>query len=77
MVSKKDGGVRFINLATRLNGVSIRDTLLLGGYEAFSEEFSGYVILTGIDLFSGYDHCPFYMLSRDITAFSTLLGVLR
>ena len=77
MVSKKDGGVRFINLATRLNGVSIRDTLLPGGYKAFSEEFSGYIILTGIDLISGYDYYPLYMLSKDMIAFFTPLGVLR
>jgi hypothetical protein len=77
IVSKKDGGVRFINLVTRLNGVSIKDTLLLGGYKAFSEEFSSYIILTGIDLFSGYDYCPLYILSKDMIAFFIPLGVLR
>ena len=77
VVAKKDGNVRLINSATRLNGVTIRDALLLRGCDEFAESFANCQILSGLDLLSGYDHCALAPASRDLTAFSTPLGVLR
>ena len=77
MVSKKDGSVRIINSVTRLNKVTIKDTLLLGGCDEFSKAFASCQIIIGVDLFSRYDHYILAVRSRDLTAFATLFGVLR
>lgn len=77
MVSKKDSSVRIINLVTRLNRVTIRDTLLLGGYDEFFKTFTSYQIITGVDLFSRYNHYILAVRSKDLTAFATLFRVLK
>jgi hypothetical protein len=45
--------------------------------EEFSERFSGYPVVSLVDLFSGYDQCTLDPISRDITAFHTPLGLMR
>jgi hypothetical protein len=45
--------------------------------DELSEEFSGMVITSLIDLFSGYDQLPLEKSSRDLTAFHTPIGLLR
>lgn len=77
MVSKKDGGVRLINNATRMNKVSLRDAFSPPGCEEIAEEFSMCKLITFMDLFSGYDQVTLHEESRDITAFLTPLGLFR
>ena len=55
VVAKKDGSVRLINSATRLNGVTIRDALLPKGSDEFAEPYADCKIMSGLDMFSGYD----------------------
>ena len=45
---------RLINLAQKINGVSIRDASLPPAVEEFSERFAGYPVVSLVDLFSGY-----------------------
>ena len=52
-----------------LNKVLIKDANLLPSADKFSEDFSGMVITSVIDLFSGYDQVLLDPASRDIIAF--------
>jgi hypothetical protein len=45
--------------------------------DEFSEDFAGYPILSAIDYFSGYYQIPLDKSSRDLTAFLSLLGLVR
>ena len=45
--------------------------------EEFSERFAGYLVVSLVDLFSGYDQCTLDPAARDITAFHTPLGLMR
>ena len=45
--------------------------------EEISERFAGYPVVSLVDLFSRYDQCTLDPASRDITAFHTLLGLMR
>lgn len=77
LVQKKDGGLRLINNATRFNGVTTRDAFIPPGAEDLTEEYGMCKILSLLDLFSGYDQVPLDPRSRDITTFSTPIGLLR
>mgnify|MGYP001954915308 CR=1 FL=1 len=77
LVKKKDGGLRLINDAQRINGVTLRDAFAPPGCEEFSEDFSGCKILSLLDLFSGYDQIGLDEKSRDLTTFSTPIGLFR
>lgn len=77
VVEKKDGGLRLINSATKLNAVTIRDAFLPRSCDEFAEEFAMCKILSVIDFFSGYDQVPLSPFSRALTAFSTPLGILQ
>ena len=68
---------RLINSAQKINAVSIRGASLPPAVEEFSERFAGYLVVSLVDLFSGYDQCTFDPASRDITAFHTPLGLMR
>ena len=68
---------RLINLAQKINAVSIRDASLPPPVEEFSERFAGYPIVSLVDLFSRYDQCTLDPASRDIMAFHTPLGLMR
>jgi hypothetical protein len=52
---KKPGEYRLINLATHLNAVTRRDTNLLSSINEFADEFTGYYIISLVDLYSGYN----------------------
>ena len=45
--------------------------------EEFSERFAGYLVVSLVDLFSGYDQCTLDPASRDIMAFHRPLGLMR
>lgn len=77
LVSKKDGGLRLINSATRMNGVTIRDAFAPPSADDFSDEFAMCKMLSLLDFFSGYDQVPLDEKSRDYTTFSTPIGLLR
>ena len=68
---------RLINSAQRINAVTIRDASLPPAVEEFSEKFAVYLLVSLVDLFSGYDQCTLDPASRDITAFHTPLGLMR
>jgi transposase InsO family protein len=74
---KQPGEYRLINDVQPLNGVTIRDSGMPPATDEFSEDFAGYPILTSIDYYSGYNQILLDLLSRDFTAFATLLGSLR
>lgn len=69
--------ISFDQAAVFLNKVSIKDANLPPSADEFSEEFSGMAITSVVDLFSGYDQVPLAEESRDMTAFQTLIGLLR
>ena len=77
LVSKKDGGLRLINSATRINKETIRDAFIPPSAEEFSEDFGICAILSLLDFSSGYDHVPIDEKSRDLTTFATPIGLLR
>lgn len=77
VVEKKNGGLRLINSVTKLNAQTIRDAFLPKDCDTFAEEFAACVILSCVDLFSGYDHLNLSVYSRDMTTFATPLGLLR
>ena len=60
-----------------MNGVTLRDTFSPPGAEEFSEEFSSYLFISLLDLFSRYDYIKLDPLSRDIITFFTLIGLFR
>jgi hypothetical protein len=78
LVAKKDAGkYRLINAAMEINRVTLRDAALPPDTDSFSEDFAGCAIASLIDFFSGYDQIPLAEKSRDLTAFETLLGLMR
>ena len=46
---------RLINSATYLNTITRRDANLLPSVDEFIKEFTGYYIISLVDLYSGYD----------------------
>ena len=60
-----------------MNRVTLRDTFSPLGIEEFSKEFSSCLFISLLDLFLGYDHVELDPLSRDITTFSTPIGLFR
>jgi hypothetical protein len=77
LVVKKNDEHRFINDVQWLNKVAIRDYGMPPSVDKFSEDFAGYPITSAIDYFSGYYQIPLDKSSRDLTAFMTLLGLVR
>lgn len=77
LVVKKDGGLRLINSATKINAVTPRDAFIPPGAEEFSEDFGMCKALSLLDFFSGYDQVPLDVKSRDLTTFATPLGLFR
>lgn len=76
-VLKKSGKLRIVHDLQALNAVSIRDA---GGppiLDDFVEPFAGRQCYTVFDLFWGFDARRLHVDSRDLTAFSTPLGLLR
>jgi hypothetical protein len=77
VVEKKDGGIRLINSATKLNGQTIRDAMLPRATDEFASSVAMCVILSMVDFFSGYDQVRLAENCRNLTAFSTDLGLYR
>jgi hypothetical protein len=77
LVAKKDGGIRLINSATRINRYTIRDSLMPPSSDEFSADVAMCQMLSLLDFFSGYDQVPLDEKSRDLTTFNTPLGLLR
>ena len=78
LVEKSQKGTyRLINDVQPLNKVTIHDSGLPPAVDEFSENFTGYLISSAIDYYSGYYQIPLDMESRDLTAFMTALGLLR
>jgi hypothetical protein len=59
-----------------LNIVIRRDTNLLLFINKFTDEFTGYYIISLVDLYSSYNQILLYLKSRDLMAFFTLLRLL-
>ena len=78
LVKKKEPGkYRLVNAALEMNKVTIRDANLPPSVDDFSEQFSGCMMSSLVDLFSGYDQFPLAETSRDLTAFQTPVGLVR
>ena len=78
LVEKKPKGAwRLINDVQQLNKVTIRDSGMPPAVDEFSEDFAGYPITSAIDYYSGYYQIPLDKESRDLTAFLTMLGLVR
>lgn len=77
LVKKKEGKYRLINNAIEYNRYTVRDAGLPPAPDEFAEEFAGLAISSLIDFFSGYDQVTLAEESRDLTAFMTMLGLLR
>jgi hypothetical protein len=77
LVVKKDGGLRLINSATKVNAITIRDALSPPATDRFSEKFGMCKMLSLLDFFSGYDQVVLDEKSRDLTGFLTPIGLLR
>ena len=60
-----------------MNAVTIRDALIPPNVDEFVERVAGRLLISLVDLFSGYDSVPLHLESRDITAVITPLGLLR
>jgi hypothetical protein len=73
---KKPGEYRLINLATHLNAIIRRDTNLPPSINEFADEFTGYYIISLVDLYSGYNQMLLHPKSRDLTIFFTPLRLL-
>lgn len=76
-VLKKNGTLRIIHDLQPLNKVSIRDAGLLPIVDDFVEPYAGRMCYTVFDLYWGFDARIVAPQSRDMTAFYTLLGLLR
>ena len=53
----------------------LRDAFIPPGAEEFSEDFANCVLLSLVDVFSGYDQILLDSLSRDLTTFATPIGL--
>ena len=71
------GTYRLINNVQPLNAVTIRDSGLPPAVDEFLEDFAMYPITSAIDYYSGYYQILLDMMSRDMTAFMTDLGLVR
>lgn len=76
-VLKKSGKLRLVHDLQPLNKVSIRDAGLPPNLDNFVEPFAGRQCYSVFDLYWGFDARKVHPESRDLTAFLTLLGLLR
>jgi len=60
-----------------MNKVTLYNAFSPLGAEEFSKEFSSCLFISLLDLFSRYDYVKLDPLSKDITTFSTLIGLFR
>jgi hypothetical protein len=74
---KKNGKLRMVFDLQQLNSVTIRDAGLPPILDSFVEPFAGSQCYTSFDIRSGFDARIVHLDSRDMTAISTPLGLLR
>jgi len=77
VVLKKNGKLRIVHDLQPLNKVTIRDAGNLPVVDDFVEGFAGRQCYTVFDLFWGFDARKIHPKSRDLTAFSTPMGLLQ
>ena len=77
VAKKKLDEYRFINDVQSLNKVTIRDSEMPSSVNEFSENFAGYPITSIINYFSDYYQIPLSKSCRDLTAFMSLLELVR
>ena len=77
VVQKKTGKLCIVHDLQPLNAVTIRDAGMLPIVDDFVEGFAGCQCYTVFDLFWGFDARKIHPKSRDLTAFSTPLGLLQ
>ncbi len=77
VLKKNPGEYWFINDVQQLNKVTIHDAGMPPGVDEFSEDFTGYPIVTSVDYYSGYYQITLNKESRDFTAFLTDAGLVR
>ena len=77
LVVKKDGGVRLINSATKINAVTPRNAFIPPRAEEFSKDFGICKALLLLNFFNGYDQVPLDVKSRDFITFATPFGLFR
>jgi transposase InsO family protein len=76
-ILKKNGKLRVVFDLQKLNSITIRDAGLPPILDSFVEPFAGYQCYTVFDMCSGFDARTVHPSSRDLTAVSTPLGLLR
>ena len=77
VAKKEPGKVRLVHDLQPLNAVTIRSAGLPPKLDEFVEPFAGSSCYTVLDLYSGYDGRKLDPKSRDLTTFSSPLGLLR
>ena len=77
VAKKEPGKVRLVHDLQPLNAVTIRTAGLPPKLDEFVEPFAGSSCYTVLDLYSGYDGRKLHLKSRDLTTFSSPLGLLR
>jgi len=77
VVLKKNGKLRIVHDLQPLNEVTIRDAGNLPIVDDFCEGFAARQCYTVFDLFWGFDARKIHPRSRDLTAFSTPMGLLQ
>ena len=70
---KKDSSLQLINLATRINKVTIRDARLPPSSNKFVEDFGNCYILLLLDFFLEYNQVSLDIRNQDISTFISLL----
>jgi hypothetical protein len=73
---KKPGEYKLINLAMYLNAITRQDANLPLFINEFADEFTGYYIISLVDLYSSYNQMLLHLKSRDLIAFFTPLRLL-
>lgn len=76
-VLKKNGSLRLVHDLQPLNAITIRDAGLPPTLDDFVEPFAGRQCYTVLDLFWAFDARKLDVVSRDLTAFHSPLGLLR
>jgi len=77
VAKKEKGKFRIVHDLQPLNAVTIRDAGLPPVMDEFVEPFAARACYSLFDIFVGYDHRALAEESRDMTSFSTPLGLLR
>jgi hypothetical protein len=74
---KKKKKYRLINVALKMNRVTIRNANLSSAVNEFSEEFADCVIASLMNLFFEYDQLSLIEKCRDMIAFMTSFDLMR